>query len=150
MDPEIATLPTPDERTFALLAHILQLFTGFIGPLVIFIIKRESRFVAFHAAQALIWQGIYFIVAMVGMVVWFVLVFGAIAMHANSGASKGPPVALFIVFPLIWLFFMIGWFVTFTLGIVYGIKANKGEWAAYPVIGRWARHLALNKSDSHL
>jgi len=28
------------------------------------------------------------------------------------------------------------------LGIVYGIKASKGEWAAYPVIGRWARRLA--------
>jgi len=143
VDPEITTPPSQDERTLAMLAHILQLFTGFVGPLVIFIIKRESRFVAFHAAQALIWQGIYFIVAMVGMVVWFVLIFGTIAMHGNSGASKGPPVALFIIFPLIWLFFIIGWFVTFTLGIVYGIKANKGDWAAYPVIGRWARQLAL-------
>ena len=143
MDPETTTPPSPDERTFALLAHILQLFTGFIGPLVIFIIKRESRFVAFHAAQALIWQAIYFVVTMVGLVAWFVLVFGIIAMHSNSGPSKGPPVAVFIIFPLIWLFFMTGWLVTFILGIVYGIKANQGEWAAYPIIGGWARRLAL-------
>jgi uncharacterized protein len=143
LDPEITTPPTPDERTFAMLGHILQLFSGFIGPLVIYIVKRESRFVAFHAAQALIWQGIYFVVAMVGMVAWFVLLFGTFAMHANSGPSKGPPVAIFLIFPLIWLFFMTGWLVTFILGIVYGIKANQGEWAAYPIIGGWARRLAL-------
>jgi hypothetical protein len=31
-----------------------------------------------------------------------------------------------------------------TLGIVYGIKANRGEWATYPIIGKWL----LPKLDS--
>jgi hypothetical protein len=30
-----------------------------------------------------------------------------------------------------------GWIVNVILGIVYGIKANRGEWAAYPIIGQW-------------
>jgi uncharacterized Tic20 family protein len=142
MEPDVAALPTSDERTFALLAHILQLFTGFIGPLVIYIIKRDSRFVAFHALQALLWQAIYFVVSMLCMVMWFVLIFSTIATHSNAGSSKAPPTEFFIFFPLIWLFFMCGWIVTMILGIVYGIKANQGQWAAYPIIGRWALRLA--------
>ena len=31
-----------------------------------------------------------------------------------------------------------GWMVHVILGIVYGIKANGGEWAAYPLIGQWS------------
>jgi uncharacterized Tic20 family protein len=150
MESDVATAPTPDERTFAMLAHILQLFTGFIGPLVIYLVKRDSRFVAFHALQALIWQAIYFVVAMLSVVVWMAVIFGTIATHSNIGASKGPPVAIFILFPLLWLFFIAGWVVAMILGIVYGIKANQGQWAAYPIIGGWAHSLipAENKSPN--
>jgi hypothetical protein len=28
------------------------------------------------------------------------------------------------------------------LAILYGIKAGRGEWAAYPIVGRWAMRLA--------
>ena len=141
MEPDIKTSPTPDERQVAMLAHFLQLFGGFIAPLVIYLVKRQSRFVAFHALQALIWQGVYFVGAMIGLVMWLVLFFGAIAMHVHAGASQGTPFELFILFPLIWLFFAGGWVVTLTLAIVYGIKANQGQWAAYPIIGRWAHRL---------
>jgi uncharacterized Tic20 family protein len=142
LEPEIKTPPTSDERNFAMLAHLLQLFGGFIAPLVIFVIKRDSRFVAFHALQALIWQLVYFAVAMIGMVAWFVLIFVTVAMQPHPGPSNGPPIAIFILFPLIWLFFAGGWLLTLILGIVYGIKANKGEWARYPIIGGWALKLA--------
>jgi len=124
-----------------MLAHFLQLFGGFIAPLVIYLVKRQSRFVAFHALQALIWQGVYFVCAMIALAVWLVLFFGSIAMHVQAGPSKGPPLELFILFPLIWLFFAGGWIATLTLAIVYGIKANQGQWAAYPIIGGWARRL---------
>jgi len=142
MQSDAAAVPSPDERTLAMLAHILQLFTGFIGPLVIYIVKRDSRFVAFHALQALLWQAIYFVVSMLLMVVWLVLIFSTIATHSNSGSSKVPPAEFFILFPLIWLFLACGWVATMILSIVYGIKANHGEFAAYPVIGAWALRLA--------
>src|SRR6266480_6597835 len=29
------------------------------------------------------------------------------------------------------------WIADVILGVVYGIKANRGEWAGYPIIGRW-------------
>ena len=48
--------PTLDERTMAILAHMLQIVGLWIAPLIIFVIKRESRFVSFHALQALLLQ----------------------------------------------------------------------------------------------
>ncbi len=44
-------VPTQDERTMGTLAHVLQLVGGWIAPLVIFLVKRNSRFVSFHALQ---------------------------------------------------------------------------------------------------
>src|SRR5579863_3623378 len=124
-----------------MLAHFLQIVTGFMGPLVIYIIKRESRFVAFHSIQAVLWQAMYFVVSLAGLAVWIVLFAGTVAMHLGSGGSKAPPLVLFLFFPLIWFFFAGGWVVTLTLGVVYGIKANQGQWATYPIIGRWALRL---------
>ena len=43
-------VPTQDERTMAFLAHLLQVFTGFIAPLVIFCVKQDSRFVKLFSA----------------------------------------------------------------------------------------------------
>ena len=41
---------TQDERTMAMLAHLLGIVTGFLGPLVIWLIKKDqSKFVAYHA-----------------------------------------------------------------------------------------------------
>ncbi|HEV2177218.1 MAG TPA: DUF4870 domain-containing protein [Terriglobia bacterium] len=142
MEPETVSIaPTPDERTLAMLAHILQVVSGFVGPLIIFLVKRESRFVAFHAAQALIWQVVYFAFAAVTMVVWFVVIFSTVFHQTNSTHPNIPPAALFVAFPLIWGVPMVCWIVSIILGIVYGIKANQGEWAGYPIIGRWARRL---------
>jgi uncharacterized Tic20 family protein len=53
---------TPDERTMATLAHALQLIGSWIAPLIIFLIRRRSRFVSFHALQALLLQIIHTIV----------------------------------------------------------------------------------------
>jgi uncharacterized Tic20 family protein len=43
-----------DDRTWALLSYVLALVASVIAPLVIYLVKmNESRFVRFHAAQAL-------------------------------------------------------------------------------------------------
>ena len=138
MDTQALPEPTQDERNMALLAHVLMNVTGFIGPLVIYLVKRESRFVSFHALQAVFWQLAYFLVMMVGMALWFFFIFSL----AAGGKSQGPPAAFILSFFAFWLLMMGAWVLTLVLGIVYGIKASKGEWAAYPVIGGWARRLA--------
>ena len=140
LEPGTATsdpIPTQDERTMATLAHVLQVVGWFIAPLIIFFIKRESRFVAFHALQAIFLQLVYMVLWMGFMVVWFAFIFGTMA----SSPKSGPPPIFFVFLPMIWLFAMAGWVGMLTLAIVYGIRAGKGEWAAYPVIGRWARRV---------
>ncbi len=132
-------VPTQDERTMATLAHVLQLVGWWIAPLVIFLVKRESRFVSFHALQALLLQIVHVIVMVVFMVGWFILIFSTVILR--PAAKNFPPPAVFLVFPLVWLGIMALWLVMVILAIVYGIKAGRGEWAQYPVLGALARKM---------
>jgi len=43
------------------------------------------------------------------------------------------------LFPLVWLVFMGMWVLVLVAAILYSIKAGRGEWAEYPVVGKWAR-----------
>ena len=128
--------PTEDERTMAMLAHLLMAFTGFIGPLVIFCVKQNSRFVRFHSLQALIWHAIYLVLIFGCMAVFFAVMMTSM-IHYPPDPHGQAPSAFFFLFPLIWLGFMGGWVVSVILGVVYAIKANRGEWATYPVYGKW-------------
>ena len=139
-DQRLNSLPTPtqDERTFGLLAHLLQIFTGFMGPLVILILKQNSRFVKFHAMQSLIWQLSFMALFLSGFAFMFFAAFATVfheALRTTHGPTRFPVV--FLMFPLLWLFAISGWVTNVILGIVYGIKAQQGEWARYPIIGRF-------------
>lgn len=135
----VLPVPTKDECTMAFLAHLLQVFTGFIAPLVIYCVKQDSRFVKFHALQSLVWQLCYMVLTFGTMIVFFFGIFASVFHSASSGhpSQNQPPPAFFLFFPLIWVVFFFGWIVNLILGIVYGIKANQGEWAGYPIIGKW-------------
>lgn len=64
MQPEY--VPTSDERTMAILAHVLTFVAGFIAPLVIYLIKKdESKFIAYHAKESLNFQITLFIIIIV-------------------------------------------------------------------------------------
>jgi uncharacterized protein len=134
----LASLPEPteDERSMAFLAHLLQVFAGFIAPLIIFCIKQKSYFVKFHALQSLIWQLCFMLLFFCGFFVFFIAMFATVAQGTSASHTSGPPM-FFLFFPFFWLFGMLGWVANVVLGIVYGIKANRGEWAGYPIIGKW-------------
>src|SRR3954466_146975 len=82
--------PTHDERSIAMLAHVLSAFSGFIGPLVIYLVKRrDSRFVAFHALQALFWH----LSLMITMFGTFIVLAGTMvtsAIRRGHDPSAGP------------------------------------------------------------
>jgi uncharacterized Tic20 family protein len=132
--------PAQDERTMAILAHVLQVVGWWIAPLIIFLIKRESRFVSFHAPQALLLQIVYMFIMGVFMVMWFGTIFMTMAHHGD-GSNTAPPPAFFIVFPIMWLGFMGLWILMLVIAIVYGIKAGRGEWAEYPLLGSLSRKI---------
>ncbi len=62
-----------DDRLFAALIYVISFFTAFIGPLIIWLIKKDSsEFVDYHGRQYLnflISYAIYSIVASVAIVI---------------------------------------------------------------------------------
>ena len=113
-EPYNAATISQEDRTMAMLAYILGIFTGFIGPLVLWLIKKDqSKFVAFHALQALLLHA----VVVVGYILSSFLVIVLIG---------------FLTYPV---FFLLG----LIFSILAGMAANKGQWYDIPVIGNIAR-----------
>lgn len=95
--------PSKDETNLALLAHILGIFTSFVGALVLWLVKKEdSAFVAQHALEALNFQITIAIGWVICMMLSFILI-GVFLMPllfianlvfcilAAMAASKGQP-----------------------------------------------------------
>jgi len=90
--------PTSDEKTIALLSHVLTVVASFLAPLIIYVVKKdESAFVAAHAKESLNFQitvAIVIIVLCITIVgillVWFVGVASLIlVIMATIRASEG-------------------------------------------------------------
>lgn len=137
---------TQDERNMGLVCGLLSAFTGFLGPLIILLIRKDSIFVKLYALQALLWHLIYMLVSAMVMVIFFIGAFASIATMAPQ--KGGPPPPFFFLFPLIWLVFMVGWVINVVLGIISAVKANQGIWWPYPVTGRWAVRFLGVRSDA--
>jgi uncharacterized protein len=135
--------PTQDEKTMALLAEIFQIFTWWIGPLIFYLIKRESKFVAFHAMQALLWQCTMMVLWMVCGMAWIIIMIFSLLPHMNHAPAGNapPPVMFFAFFGVFWLGILVLWALNLLIGIFYGVKASRGEWAEYPLLGRLARRI---------
>ncbi|MDP9267360.1 MAG: DUF4870 domain-containing protein [Acidobacteriota bacterium] len=139
--PQVAPLPTQDEKSLAMITYILSIFAGWLAPLIIWLVKRESKFVSFHALQILFWHGIYLLLTIVGVIFFMVSVFATVT--AGGRHAAGPPAAFFLMFPLFWG----GWLINLVIGIVFAIKAKNGEWTRLPIVGNWARRAAGLAAD---
>ena len=97
-DSEPVIAPTSDEKTMALLSHVLTLAVGFLAPLIIYLIKKnESSFVTAHARESLNFQITIFIIivalviTVVGiLLLWIVGILDMLlVIMANIKASEG-------------------------------------------------------------
>jgi uncharacterized Tic20 family protein len=97
-----------DERGMATVAQVLAIFTGFLGPLIIWFMARPDQpYVKHHAAEALNFQITVTIAAFVSALLIFVII-GIVLL----------PVVL------------IG---AFVLEVIASIAASRGEWYRFPV-----------------
>lgn len=138
--PEAAALPLSpsDERTWAMLAHLsvlLNLVTGFLGPvaaLVIYLIyKDRSRYVAYQSLQAVIFQ-------LIGWVGGGVII-GAI--WAVTGILSALVIGLLCI-PFALLFtLLIGLLPMAALvyGVYAAIQTSQGQDFSYWLVGDWVR-----------
>jgi uncharacterized protein len=105
--PYVGPPPTKDDKTMAMLAHLLSIFLGFLGPLIIWLIKKDqSPFVDDQGKEALNFQLTLLIAYIVGVVT-----------------------ACFIVG---WFIFMAAWIAGIIFGIMGAMAANRGEAYRYP------------------
>jgi len=110
-------MPNESERTFGMLVHLLGIVTWFIGPLIIWLMKKEEMpFVNDQGKEALNFQITLFIAGIAIMIVTAVLT--AIIPILGIIASM----LLSIVF----------WIGALVLLILAGIEANKGKYYRYP------------------
>ena len=127
-----------DERTWGTLAHLstlLNLVTGFGGPIAALIIylvyKDRSRYVAYHSLQSMIFQLIW----------WFgggVLIG---AMWAVVGALSAILIGIVLIpfavlFTFILLLLPLG---ALVYGIVGAVQVNQGRDFKYWLVGDWVR-----------
>lgn len=111
----------PEEKTLGLVAYILAIFTSWLGPLILWLVKKDqSRFVGYHALQALMLMGSATILILVVNVVFTILHLGLLALPINGVIYIG----------------------TLVLNIIAAIAASKGEWYEMPIVGAYARKSA--------
>jgi uncharacterized Tic20 family protein len=97
-DSEPVIPPTGDEKTIALLSHILTVVAPILAPLIIYLVKKnESPFIEAHAKESLNFQ-ITLILVCIGLVitiigiiiVWVVALIGLVlVVLATIKASEG-------------------------------------------------------------
>lgn len=108
--PPPATTEAPaDQRTMALAAHLLGIFTGFIGALIIWLINKDDAgkaFVTDQAKEALNFQ-ITVTIAMVISIILMVVIIGG------------------ILAPIVGI-------INLVFCIIAAVKANNGEAYRYP------------------
>ena len=109
---EVPTIPpTSDDKTLALLSHVLTLVFPILAPLIIYLVKKdESTFVAYHAKESLNFQ-----------ITLFIICFG-----------------LFITVIGILLLWFVG-IIALVLVIVATIRASEGKLYKYPVNFRFIK-----------
>lgn len=134
-----AATPSQDDRVLAACAH-LSFLAGFwlVAPIAIYVIKRkESRFVAFHALQAVMVQLLFGVTMTFGFAASIVLI-------ATAGMSRQPEIAaLAAVVPIVGLLF--GALALFVVHAYAAYSAWRGAGWTIPIAGRIAR--AIHNAD---
>ncbi|MFK7909159.1 MAG: DUF4870 domain-containing protein [Akkermansiaceae bacterium] len=105
---------TQDDRTMGMLVHLLALLTGFIGPLILWLVKKDqSRFIDHHGKESLNFMITCFLASLIG------LAFAVITLGFG----------MILVFPL----FILIWVCSLIFEIMACIAANRGEWHRIPM-----------------
>jgi uncharacterized Tic20 family protein len=100
--------PTKDEQNMGLLMFILAIFTGFLGPLILWLMKKtESRYIDAQGKEILNYIITLIIALLVNIPLWFVLI-GIVIHFAIIIASV--------------VFFIIG-----------AVRASKGMFYRFPL-----------------
>lgn len=97
---------TQDNKSLAVINHILGIFTGFIGPLIIFLLAKD-KFSKDSAKAALNWQISLIIYSLISAVLVFVII----------------GILLIVVL----------WILNIVFPVIAALRANEGKVWKYPL-----------------
>ena len=124
-----------ENAALAALCYLPFFFINFVLPVYI-LLKKDSRYLRFHAWQSLTIVAIHLVVSTIWLIifipVWFAFFFGSIS-PADSGFTT-----FFLLFPLIWLLmfvYMTG-FTVLSFYLLY--TAYTGKEARVPLLTNFA------------
>jgi len=130
----LAPLSPSEERTWAMLAHLsvlVNLITGFLGPVVALIIylvyKDRSRYVAYQSLQAFVMQLVWWVGG--GVLAAILWTLGGVLTVVCVGILLFPLAVAASLLPIGALVY----------GIVGAIQTSQGQDFRYWLIGDWVR-----------
>ena len=136
--PQVEAISPSKEHNWAMLSHLsilLNLFTGFLGPIVALIIylvyKDRSRYVAYQSLQATIFQLVVWVG--IGLVIGALWLFTVALSVILIGLLCVPFTLLATIFLLI---VPLG---SLVYGVYAAIKCSHGEDFRYWLVGDWVR-----------
>ena len=149
--------PTQDERVMAALSHIgvLLPMMGVIAPIIIWVTQKDkSKYVAFQALQALVFQLSMIAAWFIGMGCYMFSFFGTFFMipfasSFESSQSVSPLFGLTFLVPfLVFGAMFIGGFLFIVYGVIGAIMVFQGKPFRYMLIGkRMERFMQANQAE---
>ena len=130
--------PENDEKILALFSHLSIFLGGIVLPIIFWAINKDkSRFVRFHALQAIFFNVAYVVILIAVIIIMAAIGIGLGVISAGTFAA-GKDGSLFLIIGMItfYAFIFISIFVFMGYGIYVGVKSYKGELRRYPVIGK--------------
>lgn len=136
--PPVEEISASKERNWAMLAHLsilINLFTGFLGPILAFIIylvyRDRSRYIAYQSLQAtifqlIVWVGVGLVIGAMWLLTLFLSIF-LIGLLCIPFALLGTIILMFV--PLASLVY----------GVYAAVKCSRGEDFQYWLVGDWVR-----------
>jgi len=131
---EHTPLTPSEERTWAMLSHLsvlVNLFTGFVGPivaLVIYLVFRDrSRYVAYHSLQSFLNQLIWWVCG--GTIIGLTWAASLTLSVVLIGLCLLPFACVFSFMPLI----------SVVQGMIGAVKTSQGQDYSYWWVGEWVR-----------
>tara|TARA_Y100000310_G_C20289403_1_gene626482 strand:- start:8 stop:379 length:372 start_codon:yes stop_codon:yes gene_type:complete len=103
-----------EDNSIPTLVHILGLFTGFLGPLIVFFASKEKRDKN-HAKYCLNWQFSFMIYTAIVLIITIPLIFILVGI---------------ILLPILMMILII---LNYVFGIIAAVKASRGELWKYPL-----------------
>lgn len=145
--------PTSDEKVLAALAHasVLLSFFGPIGATIVWVIQRnKSKYVRFHALQAMGYQALTFWAWLISI---FFVAFGVIGVSfvitlLTSESSILPPESMFVIQPVIMLIIFGMWGLMFLIGFIGAVFCILGKDFRYPILGSWLQRKMFNEQNT--